>query len=337
MPFLPNVPRCQHLKVNGTQCGSPALKRNRFCFFHKRFQEEQIKLNCDRTRRGRATFLLPVLEDANSIQISLMQIMRLLASGQMDSKIAGLLLFALQTASYNLRRTTFEPIYVKDVVIDRRTIDQTCIGGNQWSEEDFPDPELTEQEKAEAAADEAAEAAADAAIAARAAAREKARRNDALEAEADRIIREGAAQRAAAALRTPPPSQSTVPTHVETGTLASLPRAEPRGPVERSSTGSATKPVFIPPIPSTQPLHPSAEENQPTADQKQSTRPPRRPPKSAKLNKKKTPRNVDMNEVRERIRGKVHDWVMSTARQSNQPESRNGRPPAKGERLRVHT
>ncbi len=168
MPFLPNVPRWQHLKVNGTQCGSPALKRNRFCFFHKRFQEEQIKLNCDRTRRGRATFLLPVLEDANSIQISLMQIMRLLASGQMDPKIAGLLLFALQTASYNLRRTTFEPIYVKDVVIDRRTIDQTCIGGNQWSEEDFPSPELAEEEKAEAAAEEAAEAAAAAAIAARA-------------------------------------------------------------------------------------------------------------------------------------------------------------------------
>ena len=207
MPFLPNVPRCQHLKVNGTQCGSPALKRNRFCFFHKRFQEEQITLNCDRTRR-RATFILPVLEDANSVQISLMQIMRLLASGQMDSKIAGLLLFALQTASYNLRRTTFEPIYVKDVVIDRRTIDQTCIGGNQWSEEDFPDPEPTEEEKAAAAAEEAAEAAA----AARAAAKEKARRQAAAEAEADRLIRQGAAERAALAMQAPPASQPVAPT-----------------------------------------------------------------------------------------------------------------------------
>jgi hypothetical protein len=317
MPFLPNVPRCQHLKVNGTQCGSPALKRNRFCFFHKRFQEEQIKLNCDRTRRGRATFLLPVLEDANSIQISLMQIMRLLASGQMDSKIAGLLLFALQTASYNLRRTTFEPIYVKDVVIDRRTIDQTCIGGNQWSEEDFPDPELTEEEKAEAAAEEAAEAAADAAIAARAAAREKARRNDALEAEADRLIREGAAERAAVALRTPPPFQPA----------ASTPR-----PAQLNS-GAASTPAPQPPAPRAA----ATETPHPPANPKQSTHEPRRPPTSAKLNKKKAPRNVDMNEVREKIRGKVHDWVMSTARQSNQPESRNGRPPAKGERLRVHT
>ncbi len=315
MPFLPNVPRCQHLKVNGTQCGSPALKRNRFCFFHKRFQEEQIKLNCDRTRRGHATFLLPVLEDANSIQISLMQIMRLLASGQMDSKIAGLLLFALQTASYNLRRTTFEPMFVKDVVIDRRTIDQTCIGGNQWSEEDFPDPEQTEEEKAEAAAEEAAKAAA----VARAAAKEKARHNAALEAEADRLIREGAAERAALAAKAPPPFQPAIssphPAQLSKGPAAPAP--QPPAPAPR--------------IAATKTPHPQANPKQVAPTQ------PRRPPTPAKLNKKKAPGNVDLNQIREKIRGKVHDWVMSAARQPNQPDSRNGRPPAKGERLRAHS
>ena len=116
-----SVPRCQHLKVNGTQCRSPTLKRNRFCFFHKRFQEERIKLSGDRARHGCASFYLPVLEDANSIQISLMHIMRLLASRQIDSKIAGLLLYALQTASFNLRHTTFGPSHIMDVVIDHRT------------------------------------------------------------------------------------------------------------------------------------------------------------------------------------------------------------------------
>jgi hypothetical protein len=154
-----NVPRCQHLKVNGTQCGSPALKRNRFCFFHKRFQEERIKLNSDRARRGRADLYLPVLEDANSIQVSLMQIMRLLASRQIDSKIASLLLYALQTASCNLRHTTFEPGYIRDVVIDRCTIDQTSIGCDQWSEEDFPDPEEAEEEEEKPPAQPAARAA----------------------------------------------------------------------------------------------------------------------------------------------------------------------------------
>ncbi|MGC2474768.1 MAG: hypothetical protein WA485_10565, partial [Candidatus Sulfotelmatobacter sp.] len=82
MAEYPN--RCQHIKVNGVQCGSPALRRNRFCFFHKRFQDERIRLSADRARRGVATFILPVLEDANSIQMAIMQIMRLILTGQIE-------------------------------------------------------------------------------------------------------------------------------------------------------------------------------------------------------------------------------------------------------------
>ena len=67
-------------------------------------------LTADRARRGVATFILPVLEDANSIQIALMQVMRLILSGQLDPKTASLLLYALQTASSNLGRTNFEPV-----------------------------------------------------------------------------------------------------------------------------------------------------------------------------------------------------------------------------------
>jgi hypothetical protein len=147
MKFLPNVPRCQHLKVNGTQCGSPALRRNRFCFFHKRFQEEKIELNCDRARRNSTTFILPVLEDADSIQVSLMQIMSLLLRGQIEPKHASQLLYALQTATLNLRNVTIEPDDINDVVIDRSTIDQTCIGGNQWNDEDFDETEEEEDEQ----------------------------------------------------------------------------------------------------------------------------------------------------------------------------------------------
>ena len=93
MASFPN--RCQHIKVNGTQCGSPALRRNRFCYFHKRHHLERIALAADRVKsagrsRCRAAIDLPVLEDANSIQISLMQIMRLIIAGNIDGKTAGL-------------------------------------------------------------------------------------------------------------------------------------------------------------------------------------------------------------------------------------------------------
>ncbi len=150
MSIYPNsIPRCQHLKVNGTQCGSPALKRNHFCYFHKRWNEARIVLNANRARRGRAVLDLPVLEDANSIQVSLMQIMRLILSGQIDPKTAGLLLYALQTASSNLKRINFEPVHKTCVVIDPKTVDQTPLGEDPWSTEDFED-EYEEDDQEEA-------------------------------------------------------------------------------------------------------------------------------------------------------------------------------------------
>jgi hypothetical protein len=141
--------RCQHLKTNGTQCGSPALRRNRFCYFHKRYQEERIRLGVDRRRRGTATFFLPVLEDANSIQMSLMQIMRLLLTGQIEHKTASLLLYALQTASTNLRQANFNP-RVHDVILDPRDAAESPLNAYQlWEDDDFEDDdeEVDEQER----------------------------------------------------------------------------------------------------------------------------------------------------------------------------------------------
>jgi hypothetical protein len=292
-----SVPRCQHLKVNGTQCGSPALKSNRFCFFHKRYQEERIKLSGDRARHNHGSLYLPVLEDANSIQVSLMQIMRLLASRQIDSKIASLLLYALQTASCNLRHVTFEPTHIKDVVIDRRTIDQTPIGCDQWSDEDFPDQEETEEEKAEAAAEQAAKVAA----AARVAAKEKARHTAALEAGANRLIRQGDPTY----VDDPPTYEAfPIPARVGTGTLAR--------PVERSSI-SATKPS-VQAIQAPKPLPALAAKKQPAPVQNKSA--------AATTPNKKTKPKKDLQQVREKIRGMARDWIMQTAKEGSH-RSRN--------------
>jgi hypothetical protein len=46
---------------------------------------------------------LPTLEDANSIQMALMQVMEALLRDQIDNKLAGLLLYGLQIASSNLQ------------------------------------------------------------------------------------------------------------------------------------------------------------------------------------------------------------------------------------------
>ena len=157
---LENVNRCQHVKVNGTQCGSPALRRRRMCFFHVRCQEQRARIAG--SPFGQARFVVPVLEDANSVQMALMQVMQLLATGQMEHRTAGLMLYALQTASVNLRNTQFEARDVTDVVIDCGTVDATCIGGPQWVEEDFEDEveEAEDEEVEEGIAAEGAEVAA---------------------------------------------------------------------------------------------------------------------------------------------------------------------------------
>ena len=168
MPSFPN--RCQHVKVNGTQCGCPALRRNQLCYFHKRHHDERVQLNLDRLkddrtkdarlkapRRRPISIDLPVLEDANSIQVSLMQIMRLIITGQLDAKTAGLLLYALQTASANLGRTSFEPNR-HCVVLDLNTVDETGLGEPVWTDSDFDeeDEEDDEEEGDEEVAEPAA-------------------------------------------------------------------------------------------------------------------------------------------------------------------------------------
>ena len=112
------IPRCHHIKVNGIQCGSPALRTKKFCYFHHQWRRSH---RIRHPRQGAPiTFCdLPPLEDANSIQLALMQVTRLLLSGRIDHKTAGLVLYALQTASSNLKNLNLEPNWQKVVVNPR--------------------------------------------------------------------------------------------------------------------------------------------------------------------------------------------------------------------------
>jgi hypothetical protein len=109
MTRLPN--RCLHIMVSGAQCGSPALRHNRFCYNHRRQHEQRLELNADRARNRRnAPFTLPVLEDSDSIQLALTKVMRLLAAGELDRKTASLMLYALQIATTNLQRAALDKL-----------------------------------------------------------------------------------------------------------------------------------------------------------------------------------------------------------------------------------
>lgn len=100
-----SYPLCQHIKVNGLQCRCPALTNRKFCYFHSELRDRARR----RRKAAKPETRLPPLEDANSIQVVLMQVLDDVANARIDSKQASLMLYGLQTATMNLRRLDFEP------------------------------------------------------------------------------------------------------------------------------------------------------------------------------------------------------------------------------------
>jgi hypothetical protein len=91
-----DAPRCMYVKPDGLRCGSPRMKGGELCYTHQRME------------RARSLRLrMPPLEDANSIQVAIMEVDRAMLDHQITSKDAGLLLYSLQIATANLKNVTF--------------------------------------------------------------------------------------------------------------------------------------------------------------------------------------------------------------------------------------
>jgi hypothetical protein len=108
--------RCRHIKVNGTQCGSPALRKKNFCFYHQ--QNRPLLVECFYNPEEYATgeINLPVFEDAHSIQSVIRQVMQMVLQKRLEKKTASLMLYALQIASSNLKRMELEKPQPEQVV-----------------------------------------------------------------------------------------------------------------------------------------------------------------------------------------------------------------------------
>src|SRR6266436_1421765 len=94
------VPACQHIKANGMRCGSPAMHHGAFCYFH----------TDARLRRKHKRMPLPIMEDANSVQVALNQMAARIMDDSMDLKRSGQLLYLLQISAQNVANTRFEQL-----------------------------------------------------------------------------------------------------------------------------------------------------------------------------------------------------------------------------------
>jgi hypothetical protein len=87
------------------------MKRHIYCFAHMQMAEARTLM-----------LMLPAAEDANAIQVGLMQIQKALIEDRISMKKAGLLLYSMQLALTNVGQTTFGQ--AKDEEMVRETVDE---------------------------------------------------------------------------------------------------------------------------------------------------------------------------------------------------------------------
>ena len=107
-----SVPICEHIKPSGARCASPAMRSQRFCYYHVGARE------CLPVGRGmfvdsrprladappEPEFPIPFLEDAAAIQIGYMQALYGITNHRLDPREARLILAALDGARTNLKQ-----------------------------------------------------------------------------------------------------------------------------------------------------------------------------------------------------------------------------------------
>ncbi len=106
---MSNDRSCTHIKVTGVRCDSPALRGEQFCYFH-----QNAHRGVPRPPQSRL-HPIAVIEDEESIQYALMEVINALMRNTIDVKRASLIIRALHIAVKNAARVKFG-IHAKDTV-----------------------------------------------------------------------------------------------------------------------------------------------------------------------------------------------------------------------------
>ena len=99
---MANYKTCTHIKITGHRCGSPALRGERFCYFHQHVHRG--------VRRRSTSRMHPIalFESEEALQVSLMEVVNALLYDGLDLKRATLILRALHIAVKNARRVRLD-------------------------------------------------------------------------------------------------------------------------------------------------------------------------------------------------------------------------------------
>ena len=93
---------CDHLKEDGIYCQSPALRGRDYCYFHLNLRGRRLNMARTRALAADQPLDLPFPEDMHSVQVTLFEVVNALVNKRIDTKTAGIVLYAMQQASTNL-------------------------------------------------------------------------------------------------------------------------------------------------------------------------------------------------------------------------------------------
>jgi len=100
---MENRKSCTHIKISGVRCGSPSLRGQQFCYYHQRMHRGV------RTPPQSRLHPLACIEDKESIQAALAEVINSLLRNTIDMKRAALILRALHIAVKNDARLSARP------------------------------------------------------------------------------------------------------------------------------------------------------------------------------------------------------------------------------------
>jgi len=94
---------CHHLKEDGRICQSPAVRGQRYCYYHSEWRLRRMALAQARARGERIWIELPPLEDLRAVQAAVSHVTEAIAARVIDRKDARLLLTSLRLAANNFK------------------------------------------------------------------------------------------------------------------------------------------------------------------------------------------------------------------------------------------
>ena len=113
---------CNHIKTDGIQCHSPAMREGKYCYYHTRYRRRIVPtketpgtiqipvidrdrnlVNVDVREPCAQRYRLGALEDGPALQVAISTVVNALADNRLDLGRASTLLYGLQLASTNLK------------------------------------------------------------------------------------------------------------------------------------------------------------------------------------------------------------------------------------------